>query len=145
MTLTDPPRTSPSAAPAVAKVPAADAAWRVVLYVYTLGVVAMFFLAGEGIWRAGSGNTGSSTLEPHRTLGSAMDLLALLLLVTALVARRSRPIMVLSAAVLVLNVLQGIWVNLADETRVLGGLHTVGALAIVATLIPMHRLAGRRR
>lgn len=143
MTTTDSPRSESLAAATGPTVPAADIVWRALLGLYTLGLLAMFFLAGEGIWRAGSGNTGAATLDPHRSLGYVMDLVALLMLVAALVARRSRAVVVLSAVVLAVNLLQGVWVNLAESARVLGGLHTVGAMVLVAVVIPLHRLSRR--
>ena len=55
---------------------------RIGAFVYLAGVVTQFFLAGLGIF-------GAASLDPHRMLGMLVILLSLILLVLALISRRS--------------------------------------------------------
>ena len=87
-----------------------------------------FFLAGAGVFSAGPGTAArdSSALDPHRANGSAVMLLALLMLVAALVARNGRWKWAL--ALVVLSLLQPV-LAIAGAA---GGLHVLGAVAILA-------------
>lgn len=127
--------------PTEARVPAADRAWRVLVGLYGVALVVMVFLAGSGVFRATRDVSSSATLDAHRSFGLVLDILAVLIVASALVARRSRPAIILSVVLMGLNFLQAIWVKLADNHRALGGLHTVGAIAIAAVLSVLMRLA----
>jgi Family of unknown function (DUF6220) len=68
-----------------------------IIYRYLTGlfladVLLQFFLAGAGVFSAGPGTAArdSSALDPHRMNGMVVMILALLLLITALVARNGR-------------------------------------------------------
>ena len=68
-----------------------------IIYRYLTGlfladVLLQFFLAGAGVFSAGPGTAAreSSALDPHRMNGMLVMILALLLLITALVARNGR-------------------------------------------------------
>ena len=80
-----------------------------IIYRYLTGlfladVLLQFFLAGAGVFSAGPGTAArdSSALDPHRMNGMVVMILALLLLITALVARNGRWKWVLPLLVLTL-------------------------------------------
>jgi putative flippase GtrA len=107
---------------------------------FLLGVVVQFFLAGLGVFRAkshgGERLADSSTFDPHRSLGSALQVLALLILITALVSRRN---MGLSVSLLVLMILQSVWTGIGSSAPAIAALHVVGALAIAVVAFQLHR------
>jgi hypothetical protein len=56
---------------------------RVILSVFTLGVIVQFFLAGLGVFRVQDGASSSRfdhVFEPHRVLGNVLLIVALLVL-----------------------------------------------------------------
>ena len=72
---------------------------RVLLSVFTLGVIVQFFLAGLGVFRVQDGASGSHfdhVWGPHRTLGNVLFIVGLLVLVAAIVARLGRTRVLLS-------------------------------------------------
>jgi Family of unknown function (DUF6220) len=103
-----------------------------IIYRYLTGlfladVLLQFFLAGAGVFSAGPGTAArdSSTLDPHRMNGMLVMILALLLLITALVARNGRWKWVLP--LLVLTLLQPV-LAIAGAA---GGLHVLNAAFIL--------------
>lgn len=101
--------------------------YRYLTAIFLADVLLQFFLAGAGVFSAGAGTAArdSSALDPHRTNGSAVTLLALLVLVAALVARNGRWKWAL--ALVVLGLLQPV-LAIAGAA---GGLHVLGAVAIL--------------
>jgi hypothetical protein len=89
--------------------------------VYLLGVVAQFFLAGMGAF-------GASSYDAHRGLGFVLGIMSLGLLVIALVGRLPRSVLLLTVALVGLNLLQMILANVDVEE--IAALHPVNALAI---------------
>jgi hypothetical protein len=108
-------------------------------------IVVQFFLAGLGVFRAkphgSQGLAASSTFDPHRALGSALQAVALVILITAIVARRQ---LKLSAALFVLMVLQSVWAGIGGDAPGIAALHVVGGLAIVVVAYLMHSAAHAR-
>jgi hypothetical protein len=103
-----------------------------IIYRYLTGlfladVLLQFFLAGAGVFSAGPGTAArdSSALDPHRMNGMVVMILALLLLVSALVARNGRWKWVLP--LLVLTLLQPV-LAIAGAA---GGLHVLNAVFIL--------------
>jgi len=103
-----------------------------IIYRYLTGlffadVLLQFFLAGAGVFSAGPGTAArdSSALDPHRMNGMVVMILALLLLITALVARNGRWKWVLP--LLVLTLLQPV-LAIAGAA---GGLHVLNAALIL--------------
>ena len=90
-------------------------------------VLLQFFLAGAGVFSAGPGTAArdSSALDPHRMNGMVVMILALLLLITALVARNGRWKWVLP--LLALTLLQPV-LAIAGAA---GGLHVLNAALIL--------------
>jgi hypothetical protein len=107
---------------------AARIIYRYLTALFIVDVLLQFFLAGAGVFSAGAGTAArdSSTLDPHRSNGLAVMLLALLILVAALVARDGRWKWALP--LLVLTVLQPV-LAIAGAA---GGLHVLNAVAILA-------------
>jgi hypothetical protein len=96
---------------------------------YALGLllVIQFFLAGLGIVELGN-----KDIEPHQMVGSLMQLLSLILLVFAVLARYRGPLLGMSISLFVLMVLQSVWAGV--DVSVLRAVHVLGALAIAMTL-----------
>ena len=91
-------------------------------------VLLQFFLAGAGVFSAGPGTAAreSAALDPHRSNGALVMLLALLLLIAALAARNGR--WKLALPLFLLTLLQPV-LAIAGAA---GGLHVLGAVAILA-------------
>jgi hypothetical protein len=90
--------------------------------IYLAGVVVQFFLAGLGTF-------GATSFDAHQAFGLVLALLTLILLVLAVVGKVPRLLILLSVALLGLNVLQMFLAQVdVDE---IAALHVVNALAIV--------------
>jgi Family of unknown function (DUF6220) len=92
-----------------------------------------FFLAGLGVFRAkphGSEHLyESSAFDAHRAVGDVTQIVALLILVAAVLARgRVR----LSLALFVLAVIQGVLPSLADDVPGIAALHPINGLVLIA-------------
>jgi len=94
------------------------------VWLYILGVVIQFFLAGLGVM-------GGEDIEPHEALGSLLTLVSLILLVLALVGKEGRAVIGMCGALLVLAVLQSVWAQI-DEPLFLRAFHVFDALLIAA-------------
>ena len=101
--------------------------YRYLTAVFLADVLLQFFLAGAGVFSAGPGTAArdSSTLDPHRSDGLLVMVLALLLLIAALTARNGRWKWALP--LLVLTVLQPV-LAIAGAA---GGLHVLNAAVIL--------------
>jgi hypothetical protein len=119
-----------------------------IIYRYLTGlfladVLLQFFLAGAGVFSAGPGTAArdSSTLDPHRMNGMLVMILALLLLITALVARNGRWKWALP--LLVLTLLQPV-LAIAGAA---GGLHVLNAAFIlgIGAMLTYRAWRGDRR
>ncbi len=87
---------------------------RVILSVFTLGVIVQFFLAGLGVFRVQHGASSSRfdhVFEPHRVLGNVLLIVALLVLVAALVGRLGRGQALLGLVLTLLVFLQSVLAN----------------------------------
>jgi hypothetical protein len=93
-----------------------------------------FFLAGLGVFRAKPHGSDklfeSSTFDPHRIVGDVTQVVALLILIAAFVGARDR--IRLSAVLFVLAVLQGILANVGGDAPIVGALHPVNGLVLLA-------------
>lgn len=109
----------------------ATAAYRWLTIVFFVGVLVQFFLAGLGVFGVDAGTPleDQSSLDPHRTLGTILMALALLILLCVLVARPTRVVFVPYLVLFVLTILQPV---LAEGNEALGGLHALAAGAIFA-------------
>lgn len=106
---------------------------RVLLSVFTLGVIVQFFLAGLGVFRVQDGSSSSHfdhVWSPHRTLGNVLFIVALLVLVAALVARLGRGQVLLGLVLALLVFLQSILAN--NGPSWVRAFHPVVAVLILA-------------
>jgi len=106
---------------------------RVILSVFTLGVVVQFFLAGLGVFRVRGGASDSHfdhVFAPHRALGNVLFIVALLVLLAALVARLGRGQVLLGLVLALLVFLQSILAN--NGPSWVRALHPVVAVLILA-------------
>jgi hypothetical protein len=104
-------------------------------------VLSLFFLAG-GIVQfvlAGYASFGGSGWDPHSIWGSALTAISLVILVLAVVGRR--PALQASAILFGLMLLQNLLGALGDDAPILGALHPLNGLVILAAA--MSAAAGR--
>lgn len=101
--------------------------YRYLTAIFLADVLLQFFLAGTGVFSAGPGTAArdSAALDPHRSNGGLVMLLALLLLIAALAARNGR--WKLALPLFLLTLLQPV-LAIAGAA---GGLHVLGAVAIL--------------
>jgi hypothetical protein len=101
--------------------------YRYLTALFLADVLLQFFLAGTGVFSAGPGPAArdSTALDPHRSNGGVVMLLALLLLIAALAARNGR--WKLALPLFLLTLLQPV-LAIAGAA---GGLHVLGAVAIL--------------
>jgi Family of unknown function (DUF6220) len=113
--------------------------------VLVLGVVAQFFLAASGAFDTAPND---EAFRPHRVLGYAIVLVALLLAIVGALARLPGRLVGMAAAAAGLGVLQGLIRAVAaafDDGTAAGtlvfGLHALNALAILAVAATVARRA----
>ena len=106
---------------------------RVLLSVFTLGVVVQFFLAGLGAFRVRNGATSSHfdhVWAAHRTLGNVLFIVALLVLLAAIVARLGRVPVFLSLLLPMLVFIQSVLAS--NGPAWVRAFHPVVAVAVLA-------------
>lgn len=126
--------------------PAAVKTHRLLVDLFLVGVAAQFFLAGLAVFRAKPHGTqrfaASSAFDPHRALGNALVLVALVIVIVAmLAARQTRQ----SAALFVLMILQSVWTAVGSSAPAIAALHILGAFVIAILAYTMHRTGHPRR
>ena len=104
------------------------------VYLFAFLLVIQFFLAGLGAFETVHNKKfNDNNFGPHGILGSLLVLVALIIMILALAGRWSPMATKLSAALFGLMVIQLILgVSGAGSAPILGGLHAVNALVIVA-------------
>jgi small-conductance mechanosensitive channel len=105
---------------------------RVLLSVFTLGVIVQFFLAGLGVFRVQDGASSSRfdhVFQPHRVLGNVLLIVALLVLVAALAGRLGRGQALLGLVLTLLVFLQSVLANAGPSG--VRALHPVVAVLIL--------------
>jgi hypothetical protein len=114
---------------------AAFAGYRWLLLIFLLLGGVQIFLAGLGVFSLHGkeiGAPGETTFGPHRSLGFALGGLAVIVLILALVARRSARSMLLTAVMFLLAFLaQSLLADLGGSNAFFGGLHALDGLAIL--------------
>jgi Family of unknown function (DUF6220) len=106
---------------------------RVLLSVFTLGVIVQFFLAGLGAFRVQDGASSSHfdhVWGPHRTRGNVLFIVGLLVLVAAIVARLGRTRVLLSLVLPLLVFVQSVLAN--NGPSWVRAFHPVVAVIILA-------------
>ena len=113
----------------------AFAGYRWLLLTFVLLGVVQIFLAGFGVFGLHGrelGAPGETAFDPHRSLGFALGGIALIILILALVARRSALSMLLTAVMFLLAFLaQSFLAALGGSNAFFGGLHALDGLAIL--------------
>lgn len=106
---------------------------------YALGflLVIQFFLAGLG-------TIGGESIDAHRGVGSLMELLTLVLLILALLARYRGPLLGMTIFLFVATVLQSLWVNI-DDPLWIHSIHVLMALVIALTIREVIGVARREQ
>ena len=104
--------------------------------IFLAGLLLQFYLAGVGLFGAGS-------FQPHRMLGDALTILAILFPVLALVGRLGRKLIGLSILLVVLTIVQITLPSLRGSVSWIAALHPVNALALmgVSAMIRRYRPA----
>jgi hypothetical protein len=126
---------TPTAAPLTPLRRGAFAGYRWLLLFFLLLGAVQIFLAGFGVFSLHGeqvGAAGETAFDPHRSLGFALGGLVLIILVLALVARRSARSMVLTAVMFLLAFLaQSFLADLGGSNAFFGGLHAFDGLVIL--------------
>jgi heme A synthase len=99
-------------------------AHRVLALVFFAGALIQFVLAGYAAF-------GGSNWDAHRGWGSALTLIALILVILAAVGRR--PALQPSAVLLGLMILQHVLGRVGPDAPILGALHPLVGLAVLGT------------
>src|SRR5690349_15114908 len=102
--------------------------------VFFIGVAVQFLLAGVGV-------VGGESITPHRILGMTLQLVALLIVVTAFLSKQPKPVLIMSGALLVLMVLQTPFIHIEDP-MIIRSLHVFDAFLIVGLGDALMRRAG---
>ncbi|HEY3606478.1 MAG TPA: DUF6220 domain-containing protein [Pseudonocardiaceae bacterium] len=102
-------------------------------------VIVQIYLAGSGIFAATGPVNKATSLDPHRTLGNILAVLALLLLIAVIVARPSRRVVVIVIVMFVLTGIEGLLAMAGDGAPYVGALHPVVAVVIMglSALVPL--------
>ena len=111
--------------------------------VFSVAVVAQFYLAGAGIFRLTGPVRDATSLDPHRILDNILAVLALLLLVLTLVARPGRRMVGTAVALFVLTGVEGLIAGTGDSLPYLAAFHLVIAAAILGAGVNLMLLARR--
>jgi Family of unknown function (DUF6220) len=108
-------------------------AQRVLGWIMVLGATLQFFLAGLAVFhgKVGAGDKlfKSSSFDVHKVVGDALVLVAFAILVLAIVNRDQ---IRLATVLFALMVLQYLLAGLGENAPVLGALHPVNGVAIIA-------------
>lgn len=119
--------------------------YRVLVTLIALACLAQLFLAGRGVFgiRGDASLDDQSSLDPHRALGNAISVAALVAFVLVLVIWDRRLLLWTFVMALLAAVVQRVT---ATETHPwLGGLHAVSGVAILGISAAITRRAWRRR
>ncbi len=95
-------------------------------WIFLAGLLVQLYLAGAPLF-------GVTSFQPHRVLGMALTMLALLFPVLAFAGRMGRQLIGLSLLLVLLAIVQGILPMLRNTIPWIAALHTVNALALMTT------------
>src|SRR4051812_28288658 len=110
-------------------------AFKWLIWLFCLGLAVQFFLAGLGVFGGGS-------LDPHRGLGSAMQLVSILIVIVVALGPFEPKLKGMALALVVLTVLQSLWASESLKPVWLRSFHVFDAFLIVGLSIHMAQLAG---
>ncbi len=100
--------------------------------IFLAGLLLQFYLAGTALFGVGS-------FEPHRMLGSALTMLAILFPVLALVGRLGWKLIGLSMLLVFLTIVQVMLPSLRASASWIAALHPVNALALMGISATIRR------
>ena len=92
--------------------------------IFLAGLLLQFYLAGAALFGVGS-------FAPHRMLGDALTILAILFPILALVGRLGRQLIGLSLLLVFLTIVQVTLPSLQGSASWIAALHPVNALALI--------------
>lgn len=122
-------------------------AYRIVIVVVLVALLVQVFLAGLGVFGAEVApvEDEASGMEAHRALGHMVTTIGgALLLLTALIARPGKRIVLLTVAWVVLGQVQVFLALGGEDAAVVGGLHALVALVLVGLAADLTRRANPR-
>ena len=126
---------------------AVDVAYGYLAAFFVLGVLFQVYLAGIGIFGINSAKVANATsLDPHRTWGTVLMVLSVILLILALIAWASRAT-VIGTFVLALLVIvaQTALAAAGENSKWIGGLHALDGMVILFLSLWLAITARRRR
>jgi hypothetical protein len=101
--------------------------------IFLVGLLLQLYLAGAPMF-------GAASFEPHRMLGGALIVLAILFPLLALVGRLGRQLVGFSLLLVVLIFVQGMLPSLRGTVSWIAALHAVNALALMGVSARIARL-----
>ncbi len=101
--------------------------------IFMAGLVLQFYLAGASIFGVGL------SFAPHRMLGFALTIVAILFLVLALLGRLERKLIGFSILLVSLTIVQAILPSLRGNAPWIAALHPVNALALMGISATIRR------
>jgi Family of unknown function (DUF6220) len=114
---------------------------------FVLGVLFQVYLAGIGIFGINARKVADATsLDPHRTWGTVLMVIALVLLILALIAWASRATVIETfvLALLVIVAQSGL-ASAGESNKWIGGLHALDGMVILLLSLWLAIAAWRRR
>lgn len=126
---------------------AVDVAYGYLAAFFVLGVLIQVYLAGIGIFGINSTKVANATsLDPHRTWGTVLMVLSLILLIMALIAWASRTTVIWTFVLALLVVVAQTALAAAGEnSKWIGGLHALDGMVILLLSLWLAITARRRR
>ncbi len=100
--------------------------------IFLAGLLLQFYLAGAALFGVGS-------FQPHRMLGDALTMLAILFPVLAVVGRLEWRLIGLSMLLVFLTIVQIMLPSLRGSASWIAALHPVNALALMGVSATIHR------
>ncbi|HEX5140243.1 MAG TPA: DUF6220 domain-containing protein [Dehalococcoidia bacterium] len=98
-------------------------AYRWLVWLILLAVALQFFLAGLGV-------LGGESIDPHRGLGSLIELLTLILAILAFVSKQPKPVLWMCVTLFVLAILQSLFATEDLDPEWLRSFHVFDAFLI---------------
>jgi hypothetical protein len=126
---------------------AVDVAYSYLAAFFVLGVLIQVYLAGIGIFGINSTKVADATsLDPHRTWGTVLMVLSLILLILALIAWASRTTVIWTFVLaLLVIVAQTALAAAGENSKWIGGLHALDGMVILLLSLWLAITARRRR
>ena len=125
---------------------AVDVAYGYLAAFFVLGVLIQVYLAGIGIFGITSTKVADATsLDPHRTWGTVLMVLSLILLILALIAWASRATVIWTFVLaLLVIVAQTALAAAGENSKWIGGLHALDGMVILLLSLWLAITARRR-